>query len=229
MAPRYDGPPSAANVLALYREDNCRVTGELEVPVLHLEWRCHRARAVRAAGISKPADLLTLDFTAFWRKRLLLVDLDAGKLGRALRNAYGCVWRRLDPRLGEAFLNYHGTIQQTLDHTRHVGVRRLLTVIDNTPFLPTARGPDIYSTWGQTHHFAQSPATSGTYPHLAPSNPCSRSPQCQPTSPHTKRHTKPTHNFTPNPHHKHKHKDANLMPKQPLRQANKNTHSIGTI
>jgi hypothetical protein len=81
---RYDGPRTARNSLKQYSEDHSRITGELYC--LRVEWRINGAQAARAAGIIRPRDVLTFNHRKFWKKRLVLVAVDAGRLGRLLRN-----------------------------------------------------------------------------------------------------------------------------------------------
>ena len=149
---RYDGPLRAPNLLVCYREPHCRITGELHV--VHLEWRCNGVGAVRAAGISKPGDLLTFPFRSFWRHRLLLVDItDKERLGRLYRNAGRKTKDRrprihrnginLDVRLGQILLEGHTTIQEVVDHARGAGIGRILVKLDNHAFLPPRDAPSL--------------------------------------------------------------------------------------
>jgi hypothetical protein len=44
---RYDGPRRARNRIVKYRQDHCRITGEV-LPLLHLEWRTNGVRSLRS-------------------------------------------------------------------------------------------------------------------------------------------------------------------------------------
>ena len=81
---RYDAPRGAPNGMVMYPESYSRQTGELFC--LHLEWRINNARAARGAGIRAGTDLLRFDHRRFWRERMLLVEIDAERLGRLMRN-----------------------------------------------------------------------------------------------------------------------------------------------
>jgi hypothetical protein len=83
---RYDAARRSRNVTVQYKQSHSRMTGELNV--LHLEWRLTGKRAVIATGIVKPIDLLSFNHRAFWERRLLLVDINAERLGRWLTNSW---------------------------------------------------------------------------------------------------------------------------------------------
>jgi hypothetical protein len=148
---RYDARRRARNLLALYPQDDCRATGEIEVPVLHIEWRAKGIKAVHSVGITAGADLLTFDHREFWRHRLLLVDINEEQLGRAYRNArrkakdrkpvHDSLGRNLDRIAGHILVEGRARIaQKVIDELRGtLGVRRALVRIDNNPFLPPPR------------------------------------------------------------------------------------------
>jgi hypothetical protein len=88
--------------------------------------------SVRRAGIHSGWDLLEFDHRKFWRKRLLLYDVDRERLGRLLRNqtsgrrsktAEMEVWRNKsfkyvvnpDARLGDIYVRSYDTIQELVD------------------------------------------------------------------------------------------------------------------
>jgi hypothetical protein len=56
---RYDAPRRAANRIIVYAEEHSRATGELYC--LHVEWDAVGRRAVVAAGLAAPRDVLTFD------------------------------------------------------------------------------------------------------------------------------------------------------------------------
>jgi len=56
-----------------------RITGE---PCCHVEWRITGRVALKAAGITNVADLLSFDHHEFWQRRLLIAEWDLQKLGR---------------------------------------------------------------------------------------------------------------------------------------------------
>jgi hypothetical protein len=72
--------------LVTYSDLACRKTGELHC--FHLEWKAKGAAALRIVGIHNPGDLLRFDHQAFWKKNLLLFDLDLRKLGRQWLNHF---------------------------------------------------------------------------------------------------------------------------------------------
>ncbi len=66
---RYAGGWQSANVLALYGDRRCKLTGELHC--LHFDWRLRR-RALRQLGVNSISDLGRARSPRFWRDRLLL-------------------------------------------------------------------------------------------------------------------------------------------------------------
>jgi hypothetical protein len=118
---RYDAGRWSANQIALYKQNHCRTTGELNC--LHLEWRLNRLKALRSAGIASGCDLMTFSHRDFWKKRLRLYDVDCKQLGRLIRNADNGTRRRtceikqsgrysvnLDGRTGEVFARSFFTV-----------------------------------------------------------------------------------------------------------------------
>jgi hypothetical protein len=142
---RYDGPRTAPNILFPYKQNHDRFTGEL-CHLLHMEWRAKGASAVRSIGIESPVDLLDFDFRQFWAERLLLFDVDEGKVGRLLRNNRQGGRSRtttfLDQRLGGAMVRGSWSVQQFLDRFRpwKFRVERALVPIDSTDWLPQGCG-----------------------------------------------------------------------------------------
>jgi hypothetical protein len=145
---RYDAARSAPNRIVVYSEDFTRITGEPDC--LHIEWRTTRARATRAVGINSPRDLLGFDHRGFWQKRLLLYDVDRGKLGRMLSNR-GTGRRRRTPEvtrsskyeydgdsaIGEVCMQIDRTVQELIDKRKSAcRVHRALTQFSNEMLLP---------------------------------------------------------------------------------------------
>ncbi len=132
---RYDAHRGAANRTVLYNEAHSRQTGELFC--LHVEWRIGGADPVRKAGLSS-GSLLTFDHRAFWRRRLLLVDIPLEKLARALSGSRKRKVDRTDRRAAHVWLGAYGTIQELID--AFGGSRRRLRsafeTIENEAFLP---------------------------------------------------------------------------------------------
>jgi hypothetical protein len=146
---RYDLGRWSKNAITLYTERYSRVTGELFC--LHVEWRANVLRAVQAAGIKSAADLLQFDHHAFWKKRLLLVDVDIERLGRLFRNsarktrsrttAFETDWagRKInnDRCWGGVIVGSVGSLQELLDTYRGlVRLHRALRPISNSAWLP---------------------------------------------------------------------------------------------
>jgi hypothetical protein len=154
---RYDALQWVANKTAFYCEDHSRITGELNC--LHFEWHLNGLNSVRNAGIRSGLDMLEFDHHEFWRKRLLLYDVDRERLGRLLRNqASGKrsqtvkmeVWRNKsftyvvnpDARLGDTYVRSYDTIQELVDslksshRIRSHRLRPALIPISNEFLLP---------------------------------------------------------------------------------------------
>jgi hypothetical protein len=147
---RYTGPRTAPNVLAVYADKVCRVTGERYC--VHLDWRIRGVPALTAAQIKSVADLLDFDHHAFWSKRLILAEIDERHLGRLLNNPK----RRLpwltrsrsgrvydyDLRHGSTVVHVSGSVQAVIDNCRHrVRVRNCLRRFDVSHLLPEPPQP----------------------------------------------------------------------------------------
>jgi hypothetical protein len=83
----YSGPRTAPNLITVYTDKICRITGEIYC--LHIEWRINGGKALQRAGITL-ANLPTFDHYAFWKERLLMASVDRTKLGAGASNAF---WR----------------------------------------------------------------------------------------------------------------------------------------
>lgn len=148
-ATRYDAG-RAPNAIAMYRNQHSRVTGELFC--VHIEWRLSGVRPVRSAGIQLGSDLLGFNHRAFWERRLMLVDIDADRLGRVIRNRnegtrsrtpeVGRFFKReinLDRKRGGVLLKSVGTVQEVIDcYGSLIPVSRILERIPAQDFLPPA-------------------------------------------------------------------------------------------
>jgi hypothetical protein len=123
---RYDAARSARNNIVLYRQKFCRITGELHC--VHLEWRARGRVTLRRLGINTAKDLFNFDHRAFWQKRMLLIDFQTQRLGRAFRNSGKGHRRRagrdkedrLDGRTGHVLINSHATLQEVVDRCRSI-------------------------------------------------------------------------------------------------------------
>jgi hypothetical protein len=92
---RYSGPRRASNVLVVYSDRECRLTGV--TPCTHIEWRLRGSAALGQAGLGSIRDLLTLDHYEFWRHRLVLLGVnDLALLGRRHNNHFWGTKRRQD-------------------------------------------------------------------------------------------------------------------------------------
>jgi hypothetical protein len=143
---RYDAGRWAPNVIACYREEHSRVTGE--VNCLHLEWRLNRLKAMRSAGIELGLDLIGFDHRQFWKKRMLLFTADQERLGRLIRNRangrrsrkskvepYGEWW--MNSRTGGVYLRSRDTIQELIDEFgKSCRIHRASVPIPNEVLLP---------------------------------------------------------------------------------------------
>lgn len=81
----YSGPRAATQVLALYADQPCRMTGEAHC--LHFDWRISRVQTLRRLGIDGISDLLAFNQTAFLNERLIFGCLNAEHIGRAMANS----------------------------------------------------------------------------------------------------------------------------------------------
>jgi len=161
---RYSGPRRARNVLVMYRDKQCKVTGE--VCCLHLDWRIHGAEALCRAGLASLRDLLAIDHREFWRTRLLLFALDPEALGRKYHNARRGTRRRKpwiisypcgllynpDQRVGQLMLrgagepNSRGSVQGLIDdYAGRLDVRSCLIKLNVEHLLPATQYYDISS------------------------------------------------------------------------------------
>jgi hypothetical protein len=125
---RYTGPRSAANVLAVYTDRECKLTGE--TPCTHLDWRIRGSAALRQAGLGSMPEVIALDQREFWRPRLLLLGVDdLTRLGRKHNNhvwgtkrrrdwieTYGSLYWNHDARLGRIIYTLcDGQMQKLVD------------------------------------------------------------------------------------------------------------------
>jgi len=148
---RYDAGRRSRNGLVIYRENHSRATGELYC--LHVEWRANGVRPVQAAGIKSASDLLEFDHHAFWKKRLLLIDVDPERLGRLFRNRASGLKSRspvfktdwagrqtnVDLRWGSRIIKSVGSLQELLDAYRgKVRIDRILEPVSNSAWLPAS-------------------------------------------------------------------------------------------
>ena len=110
-------------------------------------------RPVQAAGIKSASDLLEFDHHAFWKKRLLLVDIDPERLGRLFRNSASGLKSRspvfktdwagrqtnVDQYRGAQILKSVGSLQELLDtYRREFRIDRILEPISNSAWLPAS-------------------------------------------------------------------------------------------
>ena len=132
----------APNEIIFYKEERSRVTGEFYC--IHLEWGASGRRAVqRSTGIQSVADLLNFDHRQFWQKRLLLMAVDKGRLGRYLRNRTTGAKSRVDTlkdrRAGHVLISAAAgdTIQELIDaHGSWLRLEKVLRRLPNEAFLP---------------------------------------------------------------------------------------------
>ena len=98
----------ARNKITIYADKPSRMSGELDC--VHVEARMAGAGAIGRAGISSVADLPTFDHRAFWQRRLLMYDIDLGKLGRDYYARVGGHRRRRSGRI-----SVHGSYHYDFD------------------------------------------------------------------------------------------------------------------
>jgi hypothetical protein len=135
---RYDGPPTAPNLIVVYQEDHSRITGECYC--LHVEWRAKGVDAVCAAGVRRSRDVLTFDHRAFWKERLRLYAVDPGRLGRLFRNRKQGTRQHAitdaDIARGKSIMCRYTTMQGLLDGLGPLRIGHVLTPLSAEPFLP---------------------------------------------------------------------------------------------
>jgi hypothetical protein len=148
---RYTGPRGAANLLAIYRDRPCKVTGE--VYCVHLDWRITGAVALQRAGINSLQQLRNIDYHAFWQKRLVMARLNAEKFGRqyhvqiARKGPRRTSWvifigsrnfpYHVDARMGATIIRSLGSTQAVLDaYRRRFNVRCCLQRMSVEHLLP---------------------------------------------------------------------------------------------
>jgi hypothetical protein len=148
---RYDASRRSRNGLVIYTENHSRVTGELYC--LHVEWRANGVRAVQSVGTKSAGDLLEFDHHAFWKRRLLLVDVDPERLGRLFRNRASGLKSRspvfqtdragrqtnMDQYTGSRIIKSVGSLQELLDaYGTKMRIRRILEPVSNSAWLPAS-------------------------------------------------------------------------------------------
>jgi hypothetical protein len=147
-ATRYSAPRNSPNVLVIYRDRASKVTGE--VFCVHVEWRIKGRPALKRQQFESLADLVNIEFFAFWQKRLRLHAVNRQKLGRKHNNYFRKTnrrgnwvkrWGRLeidfDLRSGGLLMRLHGSVQTLIDEVRFIDVRGCLTPIPVEHLLPT--------------------------------------------------------------------------------------------
>ena len=157
---RYTGPPGARNLMALYPDKACRITGE--VFCVHLDWRIKGPGAVRAAGVSSLHDLLDFNYRQFWEGKLLLCEFDVRSLGRHYNSHVAGKGRRRGPwiyfcghdgwfaydvdlRTGAIIIEALQSTQQVIDCYRgKFNVNRCLKSIEVQHLLPSSHYYDEY-------------------------------------------------------------------------------------
>jgi hypothetical protein len=160
---RYTGPRGAPNMLAIYNDRHCKLTGE--VFCCHLDWRICGNAALERAGIATVADLVDLDHREFWRQRLLLYAVNLRDLGRRHFNHVNGTKRRqnwsilygssllydFDKATGAMVCNYFdGKTQNVLDHFGSSTFRDSLIPLDVNHLLPPILLYDICEQMGLT-------------------------------------------------------------------------------
>jgi hypothetical protein len=131
----YCGPRSAPNLIGNYKDEHCRMTGELNVA--HMEWRAKGVRAVRSKGVNSAVDLLDFDHRAFWLKHLVLLDYSVEQLARAFSpgRAYP---RKVSLRYARGLMRAFPLIQDLIHEVDYpgLGLRRYFKKLPTERFLP---------------------------------------------------------------------------------------------
>ena len=139
----YLGRPTDKVRPASYGDLPCRHTGHPHC--IHLEFRLKNVQTLRRAGIWSITDLLKFDHHAFWKKRLLLAELDYGYFGRMLATRDDGRRRRrktTDDDYAIGLKHFErvgkGSTQKTVDvYRKHLPlISRCLMLADVTHLLP---------------------------------------------------------------------------------------------
>jgi hypothetical protein len=135
---RYSGPHRLKNKIVVYPERFSRTTGEVDIPVLHLEYRMLGARALQQNGIGSPADVISLSHRQLWNERLLLYAFDPAHLGRMYWHWQGKHRRDQDRHIRIGGILCHGwRVQDVLDKYRtYFDVRKAMHRIPVDHLLP---------------------------------------------------------------------------------------------
>ncbi len=150
-----------SNSIVQYASRGSKIIGS---PCHHFEWRCQGAGAARRVGIFSPIDLLDFDHNKFWKKRLVLEEINKlltpvrRKRGRpkvkisksskrysarrpnsrALLLARGLAYNHHNEEHG--FIRPSGAAQVLKKYLRpmltNYRLRKCFRRIDNTPYLP---------------------------------------------------------------------------------------------
>jgi hypothetical protein len=135
---RYDASPKARNRITAYSQYCSRITGELHC--FRIEWRVSGLEATRAAGLSDPRRVLDFDHHGFWQRRMRLVAVEPGRLGRLLNNRDQATRRHditeADRKRGRRKLCSFNCMQDLLDDLGASRIGHVLTLLDATPYLP---------------------------------------------------------------------------------------------
>jgi hypothetical protein len=105
---------------------------------LHVEGRHQGMAAVRRIGIQTPADLLTFDHTAYWRRYLNLYHIDLARLGRFHRN------RTRRERRKNTSIDVSGRFKFDVDHRTGGLLFRIFSAHAHQPIRSVQRFVDQY-------------------------------------------------------------------------------------
>lgn len=143
-------------ILTSYATRPSKVNGQ---PCCHIEWRAKGARYTKLLGAFTPAQVMDLDLTEFWRRRLHMQRIDVEALGKAClgqskaQKAPPVQWRRygvnIFERAGQIVLRSiqtaagPATLQEVKQWVRKQswGARagHIFRPVDSSEFLPTGR------------------------------------------------------------------------------------------
>jgi hypothetical protein len=163
----YLNPPQSRRNIGLYHDLRSKLTGE---PCVHMDYRMKSHAMLVANRLGTLEDWLYVDDHAFFAPRLILMDLDYGRLGRLLHNMITGDHRRAndkrDRRHGLWDFFKHGlvedsvvgdylSVQKYLDRRRRdLNVYSCLIQLDNYYLLPQRRNPNARNT----HYTDQAPS-----------------------------------------------------------------------
>jgi len=108
--------------LVKYSDRPSKVSGQ---PCCHIEWRIRTPAGVQGAGVKSLRDVLRINHSAFWRKRVRLYQVDLPHLGEQLQSTAA---DRNTVRRGAYLWRMTGNVQELLDRYRTIAAGSLRAI-----------------------------------------------------------------------------------------------------